>query len=333
MAKRFLYIMALITLVSCSKNRFDVDVSNIHVDVEVSRLDKAIESLKNDSVELQIPRLTKEYGSFLNLYCSQIIRVGTVENAEFSSKLHSFLTYEVFDDITKNIHENFGTDSLLFQKELTDACKHYAYYFPKKTIPHFYTFNGGFNQSIVIDSAIIGIGLDKYLGSNSILYQRLGLELFKRKTMYPGKVVPDCMYALAESEFPFSFVNENLLSTMIHEGRKVYFMKCMMPDLNDTVLWGFSKKQLDFCVKSESDMWNYLVSNKLLFDSDYMNIKRFTGEGPFTTAFSNESPARAAVWIGFNIVASYAEHNSVNLPQLMSENDYQKIMNKSKYNP
>ena len=330
---RFLVFIPILFVIACSHNPNDVDISKVKTEVRVKRLDKTLALLKNDSIERRIPALVDEFGSFLELYSTQIIKIGSVNNAGYPNNLKSFLAYEVFDDITSLIFKTFGKDSLSFQTELTDAFKHYGYYFPNKKIPLIYTFNGGFNQSIVIDSSLIGIGLDKYLGGDCYLYKQLGLELFKRKEMYPGKIVPDCMYALAESEFPYSFANENLLSTMIHEGRKVYFIKCMIPDINDTVLWGFTSKQLEFCRNNEKQMWNYLVSNKLLFNSDYMNIKRFTGEGPFTTAFSNESPARAAVWLGYKIVNSYVENNSISLQKLMTENDYQRIMNKSKYNP
>lgn len=322
-----------ILFTSCSHDPFKVDVSKIKVTLHIHRLDQTIAHLKNDSIEMKLPEIIKEYGTFAELYSNQIIKVGSMYNADYVKNLKVFLNYEVFNDINDLIVKEFGSQRLSFEPELTEAFKHYTYFFPKKKIPNLYTFNGGFNQSIVIDSSLIGIGLDKYLGTNCSLYKHLEMEQYKKDVMYPKKVTSDVMLALAESEFPFNFNSENLLSTMINEGRKIYFTKAMVPDQNDTVVWGFTSKQLKFCTKSEKDMWDYLVDNKLLFNSDYMNIKRFTGEGPFTSAFSKESPARAAVWIGYQIVLSYMNHNSVTLPQLMKENDFQKIMNKSKYNP
>ena len=331
-ASSFLVILVLF-FTSCSKNPFMVDVSNVSVTVNILRLDQSIAALQHDSIESKIPSLIKDYGSFAELYSTQIIKVGSMYNINYSKNLRAFLRYEVFTDINDQIIKNFGAGKLSFEPDMIDAFKHYKYYFPDKKIPSLYTFNGGFNQSIVIDSSVIGIGLDKYLGTNSSLYKHLEMEQYKKNIMYPQKVTSDCMYALAESEFPFNFDNENLLSSMIHEGRKMYFIKAMMPTLNDTILWGFSNAQMQFCTKSEKFMWDYLVDNKQLFESDYMTIKRYTGEGPFTSAFSKESPARAASWIGFQIVLSYMQHNSITLPKLMHETDFQKIMNKSKYNP
>ena len=328
----FVFIVALF-LNSCSNNPLNVDVSKVHVSLTIHRLDKTIAKLQHDSIEPQLPALIKEYGSFAELYSTQIIKVGSMYNADYSRNLRTFLRYEVFNDITNLINKQFGSDKLSFEPELTEAFKHYKFFFPDKNIPNLYTFNGGFNQSIVIDSAIIGIGLDKYLGTDCYLYKKLEMDQFKKNLMYPSKITSDCMLAISESEFPFNFSDENLLSTIIHEGRKMYFTKAMVPNGNDTIIWGFSAKQMKFCNENEKFMWDYLVDNKLLFQSDYMNIKRFTDQGPFTSAFSKESPARAAVWIGFQIVSSYMKHNSITLSHLMQENDFQKIMNKSKYNP
>jgi len=81
-------------------------------------------------------------------------------------------------------------------------------------------------------------------------------------------------------------------------------------------------------------MWNYLVENKLLFSTKQMDIVRYITDGPTTTVFPQESPARTGVWLGRQIIRSYMRHNpGVSLPQLMANNDYQQILNASVYTP
>jgi hypothetical protein len=121
---------------------------------------------------------------------------------------------------------------------------------------------------------------------------------------------------------------------MIYEGSVMYFVDKMIPDKPDTLKWGFTSKEMNFCRENEQQMWAYLVENKLLFNSDKFTIDKFTREGPFTKDFSEESPARAAVWIGYRIVNDYMDHNKKpGLNDLMTEKDYQKILNASFYNP
>jgi len=76
------------------------------------------------------------------------------------------------------------------------------------------------------------------------------------------------------------------------------------------------------------------VEHKLLFDNDRMNIRRFTGPGPFTSSFTSESPGKTGVWLGWQIVRKYMNKNpETSLPALMKEKDYQKILNYSGYDP
>jgi hypothetical protein len=81
-------------------------------------------------------------------------------------------------------------------------------------------------------------------------------------------------------------------------------------------------------------MWTYLIENDLLFSTDNMIIRKLTGEAPFTSYFSNESPGQAAIWLGFRIVESYMKKNrEVKLEDLMNNADIQAILDGAKYNP
>jgi uncharacterized protein YjaZ len=108
----------------------------------------------------------------------------------------------------------------------------------------------------------------------------------------------------------------------------------MMPRMADSLKIGFTKKQLEFCKKNEASMWTYLAEQKMLFTTDRMNIKRFMDDGPYTSAFGDESPARAGAWLGWQIVRSYMkEHKEMKLADLMNNNDFQSILNQSGYQP
>ena len=91
---------------------------------------------------------------------------------------------------------------------------------------------------------------------------------------------------------------------------------------------------MDFCKVHEKRMWEYLIENKKLFVTDGFILNQFINDAPFTKDFSQDSPGRAAVWIGYRIIDSYMKNNrNVSLNDLMRETDYQKILNLSKYNP
>ena len=122
---------------------------------------------------------------------------------------------------------------------------------------------------------------------------------------------------------------------MLQCGRYQYFVKCMLPDEPDSVLWGYSAKQMEFCKKSEGEFWKYFVgSGNLLFTTDYMIQKRFLDDGPFTVVFTKDSPSRVGQWIGFKIVESYMKNNpEKTLEDLFMITSSQEIMSNAKYNP
>jgi hypothetical protein len=127
---------------------------------------------------------------------------------------------------------------------------------------------------------------------------------------------------------------DNVLSEMIHEGKLKYFEKCMLPDNNDEIIFGFTSDQMKFCRNNESQMWQYMIENDLVFKTDQFIIRKLIGDGPFTSYFTNESPGRAAVWIGFRIVESYMNRNrGTSLESLMNDINIQQILEKAKYDP
>ena len=80
-------------------------------------------------------------------------------------------------------------------------------------------------------------------------------------------------------------------------------------------------------------MWTFLVERKMLFSTDYMTINKLINPTPFTALFTNESPGRAAVWLGYKIIESYMKNNDVSIPQLIADENYQGILERSKFNP
>jgi len=92
---------------------------------------------------------------------------------------------------------------------------------------------------------------------------------------------------------------------------------------------------MEFCEKSEGEFWKYLIStDNLLFSTDYMVQKRFVDDGPFTSVFTKDSPARVGQWIGFKIIESFMQNNpDVTLEKLFSIKSSKEIINKSRYNP
>lgn len=331
--KKIVFFLSLVFLfASCTRNPLKINVSDVLVDLKIKHLDVALLKVKKDQMQAAIPVLKISYGEFFDIFTYRMIAIGGIEQDNFPEMLNSFVSDTLIRKLEVNVAEKI--DTLRLRNELETAFKHYRYYFPQKEIPVIYTCISGFNQSVVTSGKLIGVSLDKYMGADSPFYERLGLPVYKRRNMHPAKMVADMMYAWAITEWPKADNANNLLSQMIQEGKIMYFLDAMLPELNDTLKIGFTKKQLDFCKKSEASMWTYLAEHKQLFTADRMSIKRYIDDGPYTATFSEESPARTGVWLGWQIVRSYMkQHSDVKLADLLINNDFQGILNQSGYQP
>jgi gliding motility-associated lipoprotein GldB len=331
--KNIVFSLSLILiLASCNRNPQKINVSNVSVDLKIRHLDAYLFKQNQDQMKDAIPLMKRWYGDFFDIFTYRMIAIGGTEQPNFPELLYSFVSDTLIRKLELNVAQK--VDTIQLRKELESAFRHYKYYFPSKEIPIVYTCISGFNQSVVISEKLIGISLDKYMGADSPFYEQLSLPVYKRKNMHPEKIVPDMMQAWADAEWPKSEKDNSLLSHMIQQGKVLYFMDAMLPDLNDTLKIGFSEKQLEFCRKNEAKMWTYLAEHKMLFTTDRMSIKRFIDDGPYTATFSEESPARTGVWLGWQIVRSYMKQNKdIKLADLMNNSDDQSILNQSGYRP
>lgn len=331
---KLLLISIIVLFTACSQNPYVRDVSDITVDFSILSFQKDIMDLSEHYSEQKRLAMKQKYGTFFESFNSQILKLGVSTDSAYSQKLQSILHEDWIQELFAKSNQVFA-DTLALYEKLHEELQYYTYYFPDKKIPHICTFIGGVQYSIVIDSNMIAIGIDKYLGPEFEMYKQMEISNFVRKNMHIEKIPGDFARAIVENEFPEPFKEGHLLANMIQNGRYMYFVKCMLPNEPDSLLWGYSAKQLDFCQKSEGEFWKYFVStNNMLFGSDYMTIRRFIDDGPFTPIFTKESPGKIGQWMGFKIVESFMKNNpDVSIQQLFAIKSAQEIMSKAKYNP
>jgi hypothetical protein len=325
-----LFIVLMLAIIGCRKK---VDVSHVKVDIEVVPFYDDLFSIPPDSVAKNLPELKQKYGVFLDAYSAGVIHVGFSDEPEYADHLKSFLEYgpnvEVYDECKKQFN-----DTKTLKKELDNAFRHYLHYYPEAQIPIVYLHISGFNQSIVVDSALVSISVEKYLGMECKFYELLAFPKYLRKKMIPEKIVPDVMKATAFTEFPYNDSVNDVVNHLIYQGKILHFVKHMTPEIHDTLLFDFSEQELKWCRNHEDDMWSAMVERKYVFNTDFMMIQKMVGDAPFTSYFGQDSPGRAAHFIGYRIVEAFLKQNPlVKLPELMKMNDGHIILSQSGYRP
>lgn len=287
------------------------------------------------SVDLNIERFDKLYAS------------ATLKTLPDLKNQYPFLFPQQFPDsiweaklsdpIFKELNEEVGKqfpDNKKFEDGLEMMVSRIKHYFPEEKTPRVITL---VNEVLIDKKAfytkdLILISLDTYLGKNHKFYEPFAE--YQKANLEAHQILPDLVTNFAFRKIVPS-QDKSLISEMIYFGKLHYLKDLLLPEVPNYQKIGYTEMQEKFCIENESQMWSYLVNEKLLYDNNIKNYQRFIEDGPFTKFYldiDRESPGRVGQWLGWQIVKSYMENNEVTLEQLL-KTEPTVIFNKSKYKP
>jgi hypothetical protein len=330
---RFFLSSVFLLAAGCRNPTHIVDVTGSGVRVEVERFDQLLFGVATDTLEQAIGPLYDLYAEFFDVFNVHIINIGQASSKHYPSYLSMFINDPTNREVYRYTSELFGGMEEI-NNTLSSGFSHYLFHYPDSVPPRVVGYVSRFNQGLFTVGRFVGIGLDQYLGSDCPYYKKMGVPLYLLQNKVPGRIPVDVMLAWASRDHPYNDSLDNVLNRMIYNGMLAYFVDAMYPGMEESFKMGFSDDQLKWCRNNESQMWTFLVEEKLLFSTDPLVIRKLTEAAPHTGYFTTESPGRAAVWVGLQIVRSFAERNrDLSLPQLMQQCDYQELLRKSRYNP
>ena len=325
-------LFLLITITACDDNRLNIDVNDVNVDVEIERIDQIWPALTPVSFRNEHPRLINEHGDIYKHYVEDVLQMGSLDDSNMFSSIRSFTTHPDFKEVFDEVNEVYpNLDEL--HAELTDAWKHYLYYFPDRTVPIHLTCVGGFNAPFILTEGGVGICLELYLGTKCEFYDYLQWPMYQRNRMTPHHLTPWLMKGWLETDYPQSIEGANLLQEMVHQGKIFYCLDAIFPELTDSVKIGYTAKEMEWAMTHETMVWTHFVDNELLFNTEQSLKGKFLNDGPFTVDLVKESPSRMGHFIGWQMVRAYMQKQDVvSLVELMNT-PAEKILKESNYKP
>jgi len=319
-----------------------IEVSQEKVSLTVQHFDRDLFALDTANAAAGDAAMQAKYGSFYQDYLVQMMGFSRADNPmdthqlDPHAKLYAFIGNHDIRELYDTVQQAFPNTSAL-ESELTDMLKHFQHYFPRK--PHFkrvYTFITAFNYNVATyTDSIYCIGLDMYLGSHCHFYQSTEIPQFVISKMKPAYIVPNATEALYNLYFDYSAASAEspLIEALINEGRKYYFMECMLPETPDSMIIGYTSRQEEWCRNSEKSIWGYFNEHDLLYKVNAMEQKRYTADGPTTNGMPSDAPPKVGSWIGWQIVRRFMKNSKVSVEDLMTKYTAKQIFNMSNYKP
>jgi len=316
--RKYIYLFAFgFLFFSCNKkSKIEREVEKIPVTMKVYRFEQAF----FNATPQELAKVKAEYPDFFP---------NEIPDAAWVEKMQHPQWRQLYQEVEKK-YKNFG----LQKTEIEDLFKHINYYFPTIKVPQIYTAIGEMdylNKAIYANDKLV-IALELYLGKDHKFYSEFPTYL--RQNFEQRQMLPDIVSSLSYRIVPGS-TNKDLLTLMINSGKELYLKDILLPNYSDAERIGYTEKQVKWCQENESYMWEYFVSNKLLYSTESKLPNRFINLAPFSKFYleiDNETPGRVGQWVGWQIVRSYMQNNEVSVVQLLKA-DPTDIFEKSKYKP
>jgi hypothetical protein len=176
---------------------------NVHedTDIVIERYDR-IERLYLTTADFAaLQQMKTLYPRQTRTLIEDVLRLGRVDEPDINTRFLLFFQDSTLQVLIRDVERQYAEMDDLNQ-ELTSAFTSLRRLLPDLPLPMVYAQIGSLDQSIIVGDSLLGISLDKYLGSDHPLYLRYGYSEQQRSMMTRQYIVPDCLGFYLLSLYP-----------------------------------------------------------------------------------------------------------------------------------
>jgi len=200
---RKIYLILFAAMLVCIGCEWKLKTDDDATDVVVERYDR-IQSLYLTTSDFSaLQQMNTVYPMQTRTLIEDVLRIGRVNDPQINTKfLHFFQDSTLQVLIDEAEHQYANMDDI--NEALSSAFKFLKRELPNMEIPEVYAQIGSLDQSVIVGNGMIGICLDKYLGSDYELYLKpeYGYTDDQRRMMKRQYIVPDCVGFYLLSLYP-----------------------------------------------------------------------------------------------------------------------------------
>jgi len=294
--------------------------------LHLTHLERAFFQIKNPAQGLQFMRANPVFSRYY-------LPAGQAPADTLAKALAQLATSPDLQQLSQQTATAFA-DSASLRQDMAALFGRVKYYFPDfKTPPVAATYVSGLlGKDIYINDSLLVVSLDWFAGPQA--KYRPDLPQYMLRRYRPANVLPTLALAVSSKYNRHQLTATSMLDQMVDQGKRLYFAGAVLPCAPDSLLLGYSAKELANVKFNEARIWGHFLENNLLFSTTPFVIQKYVGERPNVPEIDRTCPGRVGQWVGLQIVRKYmAEHDKVTLAQLMAQKDTQRLLNDSHYRP
>lgn len=296
-------------LTSCESTiveaKYIPDTKGVNASVELLRFEQAFFNLDTSKIDTEIDRLKDKYPEFTGGYLSSVL--GVRDSLTERKQVLGYLNYQDARYTYDTVQKVFGSMEDI-QEQLNELATYYSYYFPDnapltKAFSYLSEYHG--DRLAIIEEGFVGLPLDMALGQGYPPYTFLKIPIYDQRTCTKDHLVPKAADAIAQNLIAqlTKPKGNHLIDLMLYNGKIMYLTDLLLPTVEDSLLFGFSSAQMQYCKKGEFNLYEHITSEELMYSSDTKKINKYVTKGPFKPQF--DLPGNSGSWLGYRIIRSY----------------------------
>jgi hypothetical protein len=293
--------------------------------------------MDTNQIEKSIHLLDSIYPTFMPNFLTTILNADPRWGKDTSEKyIKGFIaSYRNVYDSAENIYSDFTT----YQNQIKQSLQYLKFYFPEYKAPSkVITYIGPMDGygDIITDDAFV-VGLHHHLGSNASFYNDSWFQetypSYLSRQFTPNHIAVNCMKSVLNDMYPDTKSESGLYVQMIEQGKRIYVLEKLLPDVEPFEIIGYSDMQLKDCYKHEAEIWNLFIQNDLLQTIDKNIIKNYIGESPKTQELGEDAPGNIGAFVGWQIINKFMKKKSETSLSALMNTDAELIFATAKYKP
>lgn len=324
--KKYIHTLvgALITIVCLTACQLDRSLlkNGQESQVHIIRYDRLVEDYVSSGNITLWQRMNTEFPRETRALIEDVLKLGHADQEGIEDSLRAYYNDPILVQLRKDVGKKYE-NLHHFEKELTNAFQRLEAEDSTFVIPKVYVQNSAFNQSIVVGDSLIGISLDKYMGTDYPAYNKYFYEN-QRVTMEPARMVQECVFFYLVQQYPYSkhFKEYSLKNVLIHRGKIAWIVAQSVNKApidiaayqTATKTWYTTHQDEVLKELKRPEIWNSK-------DSTLINdIMMTSTKHPY---FKDPHSRGVGLWIGINIIDNYMKHHpNVSLDSLLKKTEF-----------